>query len=303
MGVRLLASIVLALLLLAAAPAFAQARPPTPELIQNAEDAGRLDRSRAHLFRAYALAAPERLPAAFRSDAPWDGTLTLLQVRRELPRLREAAREEIQALLAPAAPGRSCGTESSNQANVQETPHFYITYDGVDAGLTVADYATSLEEAWLTEVGSFGWAAPPVFTPAPAPGGRYHVRIDNLGPGLYGFVSHQGAHAGLVGNNPATPTWNEGDAYASCMVLNRDFSGFPSSAQDSLDSTTAHEFNHSIQFGYGTLVPVGETDEVFVEGGATWMEDEVQDAADDNYHYLWPVFRESMGDYDNSPYP
>ncbi|HZG49174.1 MAG TPA: hypothetical protein VEY90_06600, partial [Thermoleophilaceae bacterium] len=44
-----------------------------------------------------------------------------------------------------------------------------------------------------------------------AAGGRYHVRIDALSSGLYGFVSVAGTHAGLVGDNPAT-AWNEGDA-------------------------------------------------------------------------------------------
>jgi hypothetical protein len=302
-GRRLSGSILCTLLaLFAAAPALAQGRPATPELIQRAEDAGQLGRSRADLFRAYAIAAPERLPAAFRSDAPWDGTLTLLQVRRDLPKLREAERKQIQALLAAAPSNASCDTESSTQANVHDTTHFHITYDGVDAGLSVGQYATSLEQGWQTEVDSFGWAAPPV-APTPAPGNRYHVRIDSLGPGLYGFVSPVGTHAGFVGNNPAT-SWNDVDAYASCMVLNRDYSGFPSTPQASLDSTTAHEFNHSIQFGYGGLVGANTPDDVFVEGGATWMEDEVQDEADDNYHYLWPAFRDSMGDYDNpSPYP
>jgi hypothetical protein len=295
-------SALVALLLLAAAPALAQARPATPELIQRAEGAGRLSHSRADLFRAYAIAAPERLPAAFRSDAPWDGTLTLLELRRDLPKLREGARKEVQALLAPqAAATPSCDTESSNQANSQDTSHFHITYDGVDAGLTVADYAASLEEAWQTEVVSFGWAAPPVYTPNPAPGNLYHVRIDRLGAGLYGFVSPVGDHAGSVGNNPNTP-WNEGDAFASCMVLNEDYSGFPSPPQASLDSTTAHEFNHSIQFGYGALTGSNAPDDVFVEGGASWMEDEVQDAADDNYHYLWPDFGQSMGDFDPSDF-
>ena len=52
------------------------------------------------------------------------------------------------------------------------------------------------------------------------------------------------------GTNPAT-SWNDTDAYASCMVLNHDYTGFPSVPQASLDSTTAHEFNHSIQFGLG----------------------------------------------------
>jgi len=301
-AVRLLGSIVVASLLLAAAPALARAEAPTPELIERAEQGGQLDRSRADLYRAYALAAPERLPAAFRSTAPWDGTLTLLEVRRDLPRLREAEREEIQALLAPAAPGPSCSSPSGSQANVHTTTHFHITYDGVDAGLTVAGYAASLERSWQKEVDSFGWAAPPVYAANPAPENRYHVGIDDLGTGLYGFVSPQGTHAGFVGNNAAT-AWDDVDAYASCMVLNRDYSGFPSTPQASLDSTTAHEFNHSIQFGYGALTGTNTPDEVFVEGGATWMEDEVHDTADDNHNYLWPVFRDSMGDYDNSPYP
>ncbi|HZG49173.1 MAG TPA: hypothetical protein VEY90_06595 [Thermoleophilaceae bacterium] len=87
------------------------------------------------------------------------------------------------------------------------------------------------------------------------------------------------------------------------MVLNRDYGGFPSVPQAALDATTAHELNHSIQYGYGALHGSNLPDDVFAEGGATWMEDEVHDAADDNHSYLWPTFSESMGDYDGSPYP
>jgi Divergent InlB B-repeat domain len=305
-GRRLLGFLVVASFLLAADPALAQASPATPELIQRAEKAGQLDRSRADLFRTYAIAAPQRLPAAYRSDAPWDGTLMLLQVRRDLPRLREAERTQIQALLAAEASTASCSTDSSTQANILSTSHFHVTYNTVGGGLSAAEYGASLEEAWQTEVDSFGWAPPPVYTPNPAPGNRYHVRIDALGPGLYGYVDGIGTHAGFVGNNPAT-AWNDLDAYASCMVLNSDYSDFLSAPQAALDSTTAHEFNHSIQFGIGALTGTTSSslpDDVFVEGGATWMEDEVQDAADDNYHYLWPDFGESMGDYDDPfPYP
>jgi Divergent InlB B-repeat domain len=301
-AVRVLASILFASLLLAAAPALARAKPPTPDLIDRAEQSGQLDRSRADLYRTYAIAAPERLPAAFRSTAPWEGTLTLLQVRRDLPRLRESARKEIQALLAPQPSGEWCSNVSGTQSGAQNTTHFHVTYNSVGGGLTAADYAASLERSWQKEVDTFGWAAPPVLTSNPPAGNRYHVRIDDLGSGLYGFVDAVGAHAGLVGNNPAT-SWDEGDAYASCMVLNNDYTGFPSTPQASLDSTTAHEFNHSIQFGYGGLSGANLPDNVFIEGGATWMEDEVHDAANDNYNYLWPVFRDSMGDYDNSPYP
>ena len=286
---------------LLAAPATALAKPATPELIDQAEKAGQVDLAHADLYRAYAVGAPDRLPAAFRSAAPWDGTPVLLRVRRDLPRMRRTDRTKIQEVLGAAPSGPACDTESQSQTNALSQGHFHITYDGVDAGLTVADYAASLERSWNTEVDAFGWAAPPVYAANPAPGGRYHVRIDDLAPGLYGFVSPAGTYAGFVGDNPATP-WNEGDGSASCMVLNRNYNGFASAPQAALDSTTAHEFNHSIQFGYGALSGPNAPDEVFVEGGATWMEDEVHDAADDNYFYLWPVFADSMGDYDSSPY-
>ena len=299
---RILALAFSALTLIAAAPAVALAAPSTPELIAHAEAGGRIDRHRADLMRAYALASPERLPRAFRSDAPWDGTLVLLGLRRDLPGIREAERREIEALLAAAGPGEDCNNKGKTQANSLTTTHFYLTYDTVAAGLSAAAYGASLERSWDKEVSQFGWAAPPVLASAPPPGNRYHVRVDDLTAGLYGFVSPVGDHAGFVGNNPAT-AWNDQDAYATCMVLNRDYSGFPSSPQAALDSTTGHEFNHSIQYGYGALTGTNVPDNVFVEGGATWMEDEVHDAANDNYNYLWPVFADSMGDYAASPYP
>jgi hypothetical protein len=87
------------------------------------------------------------------------------------------------------------------------------------------------------------------------------------------------------------------------MVLNQNYAGFVSPPLQSLEATAAHEFNHSIQFGYGDLTGVNRPDDVFIEGGATWMEDEVFDAANDNQYYLWPRFVQSMASYTASPYP
>ena len=179
--------------------------------------------------------------------------------------------------------------------------NFAVDYNTIGGGLTVDDYLESLETSWSTEVTGFGWAAPPVRPSNPPPGNRYHVRVDVLAGGLYGFVSSGGTHAGNVGDNPNTP-WNDVDALASCMVLNRDYTGFPGSPQRALDATTAHELNHSIQYGYGALGGSNTPDDLFVEGGATWMEDEVYDASDDSHNYLWPAFTQSLGDYDGSPY-
>ena len=272
----------------------------TPELILQALEAGQIDTDTANLYLAYALGDYEKLPQEYRSDAPWEGTLTLLNLTEALS-IQSAGRyqEEIAAILLA---GGSCGSSTGSLPNVSSSTHFYIEYGTISGGLSISSYSTSLETTWTKEVTTFGWAAPPVLAGNPPPGNRYHVRIDNLGGGLYGYVTTGGVHAGFVGNNPNT-AWNDVDAYASCMVVNSDFTGFPGSPQQALDGTTAHEFNHSIQFGYGALTGSNRPAEIFIEGGATWMEDEVFDTSNDNYNYLWPNFSMAMGNYTDAPYP
>jgi hypothetical protein len=266
-------------------------------LIEAARARGDIDQETAHLYLAYALGDFEKLPPEYRSQVPWDGTLPLLRLQQAARTLRAGpAREEIIGILSG-----SCGSSSGSLPNTSNSSHFHIEYNTIGGGLNINNYVTSLEATWSQEVTSFGWAQPPV-SGSPPPGNRYHVRVDNLGSGLYGYVTTSGVHAGFVGNNPNT-SWNDGDAYASCMVLNRDYSPFPGTVQQALDATAAHEFNHSIQFGYGALTGSSAPDQSFIEGGATWMEDEVHDAADDNYNYLWPTFSMCMGQYTASPYP
>ena len=53
----------------------------------------------------------------------------------------------------------------------------------------------------------------------------------------------------------------------------------------------------------GALTGFGKVSDVMVEGLATWMEDEVFDASNDSYNYLWPGFTSPMGRYSASPYP
>ncbi len=262
----------------------------TPQLLDQAVAEGRLDEGQAALYLAYALADDDKLPAAYRSDVPWHGTLPLLKLQETLPRLQSRTRQQtIQGLLQG-----SC----SPSTNLQETEHFYIEYNtiggGFGGGLGLDDYQQALEQAWTTEVISFGWAAPPLS----APGNRYHVRIDRLGNGLYGYV----AQNDFVGDNPNTP-WNDQDAYSSCMVLNRDYTGFSGTPRAAMEATIAHEFNHVLQYGYGAITGPNAPDYSFIEGGATWMEDEVFDSANDNYNFLWPDFRMCMGQYTKNPYP
>jgi hypothetical protein len=300
---RAQAAIAAALVVLALPASAAAARPTTPDLIQSAQAKGEISGTRATQLRAYALADPHKLPTRYRSQTPWDGTLTLLRIHRALPKLKDsAAKRETAALAGPSASAAtSCDTSTASLPNGVDTSHFHIDYDTLAPGLTINSYENSLETTWGQEVTNYGWAAPPI--KAGTPNGHYAVRIDTLDNGLYGFVSNSGTYAGLIGNNPNT-SWNDGDAYATCMVLNRDYNGFPSTPQNSLDSTTAHEFNHSLQYGYGGLTGTNAASESFTEAGATWMEDEVYDGSNDNYNYLWPDFRQGLANYEpDFPYP
>jgi hypothetical protein len=217
----------------------------------------------------------------------------------------DASTGRIDRVLGASPAGRlarrsNCGGSREVLPRTLKTKHFRIAYDParIQGGLDVRDYSRALETSWATEVKEFGWAKPPLKRASNA---RYPVRVADLGGGLYGFVTSGGTGAGLVGDNLAT-AWNDQDALATCMVLNQDYSLFPSSPKHSLQATAAHEFNHSIQFGYGALTGAKRPDPVFIEGGATWMEDEVFDGANDSLFYLWPVFEQSMGEY-NNPWP
>ena len=267
-------------------------------MIEAARAGGEIDQDTAYLYLAYALGDYTKLPERYRSDVPWHGTLPLR-------RLREAVKTMAPGPTRTAIENAVLATRCSNNFNVPNTtssPHFYIEYSTVEGGLDLADYIDSLETTWATEIDGFGWAAPPVLASNPPPGNLYNVLVANLSPSLYGFVSSSGDHAGLVGDNPNT-IWNDVDAYATCMVLNRDYSGL--GGQAGLDATTAHEFNHSIQYGYGALSGDNAPDIALVEGSTTWMEDEVYDYSNDNYNYLWPDFTSCMGQYpsSSSPYP
>jgi Divergent InlB B-repeat domain len=278
----------------------AAARPTTPELLAAAERRGEISSDRANLYLAYAFGDAGSLPSAYRSSAPWDGTLPLLRLRREVRAMPPGrVRKRIEGEITAQHAGSFCGDSSATTDSFDST-FFHIDHSTIGGGLDINAYAASLDQSWSTQVVDFGWAAPPVHPTDPPPGGLYHVHVDTLAPGLYGYVATDGTHGDFVGNNPNT-SWSDGDALASCMVLDDDYSAF-GNAQAALDATTAHEFNHAIQYGYGAATGPNVPDEVFFEGGATWMEDEVFDASNDNYNFLWPAFGDSLGDYDSSPY-
>ena len=276
------------------------AQPATPDLIQRDADAGRLNETQAARYLLWAFTAPERVPAAYRSPTPWDGTLPLLHLRQVAPSLGDgpaarAVRAGVEKLTT-----LPCRLARGPLPSRKKTKHFYIEYDARRLrGVRIAAYTNTLERTWKTEVTSFKWAAPPKDPSTNVPGGKYLVRIDHLGTQLYGYVTS----TAFAGNNPHTP-WDDRDSVASCMVLNENFVPFPGTPNNAMRATVAHEFNHSLQYGYGALTGSTKVKSSWVEGGATWMEDEVFNASNDNYNYLWPDITKPMPLFDPKfPYP
>ncbi len=139
----------------------------------------------------------------------------------------------------------------------------------------MAAYSDSSRQKHL----SLGFLEPP---PDNGLGGddKYDVYFENMG--FYGYAVPES-----FGARP----WND---YYSHLVLNNDFVGFPPNTDPEGDTlgaakvTIAHEYHHAVQFGYDANEPSW-----FMELDATYAEDIVFDATNDNYNYL--------GSYTNFP--
>ncbi|MEO5653953.1 MAG: MXAN_6640 family putative metalloprotease [Marmoricola sp.] len=135
-------------------------------------------------------------------------------------------------------------------------------------------YAT-MAEVWRTEIGALGYRTPlpdggSVLTPG-NPDQRIDVYLADVGSrGLYGYCAPDGA-------NPMART------QPGYCVLDNDYAAaqFRTEPIRALRVTAAHEFFHAVQFAYDAYEDIW-----FMEGTATWMEDQVYDSINDNYQFL-----------------
>lgn len=140
----------------------------------------------------------------------------------------------------------------------------------------IARVADTFETVYGTEVGTMGYAAPPVT------GGIFDVYLQAL--------SSQ-SEFGFTQPVPDPPT--QGVSVSSYIVIDKDFlnaifqDSIPGSgtadakALNALQITAAHEFHHAIQFGYNYFFDIW-----YAEATSTWMEDEVYDGVNQLYNYL-----------------
>jgi hypothetical protein len=267
------------------APLYASARqngPTSLDLIETDVEAGLLDRDNANRYRGYAVLAPEKLPAKYRSNVVGkDATYSMVQLAKDWSSLSQSSQSEILELQA---------NGFGDLKSTVETAHFVLHYatngnsavpaqdaggNGIPDFIDVA--AESLEAVWQREVGQLGYPAP-----KGTPAQKFHIYYKNLP--YYGYAMPTNVE--LLATSPVA----QGTASAF-IVIENDFYGFPPNDEDvtgqevirggALKVTQAHEFMHAVQFNinvYGTGW--------LMESHATWAEDAVYDDINDWRWYI-----------------
>lgn len=266
-------------------PAFAAAAAAEKsalELIEEDIDGGLLDRENGNRYRQYAVSAPSKLPAKYRTGGIGkDATYSMVRMAREWDELSASTKQEILDLQA---------SGFGKLKETRETPHFVLHYtlqgnhavpaqDGDRNGTPdFIDVAMqSLEQTWSTEVVQLGYPSP-VGTPAQ----KFHVYYQDLA--YYGYCMPTNVE--LTATSPVY----SGTASAY-MVIENDFYGFPPNDEDrtgrepirsgALKVTQAHEFMHAVQFAINVYQSGW-----LMESHATWAEDAVYDGVNDWHWYV-----------------
>jgi hypothetical protein len=126
-----------------------------------------------------------------------------------------------------------------------------------------------MEHVYQREVGQLAYR-PPLGDGTRGGDARLDVYLANVGQqGYYGYAQPEDDGDGEA----ATTT--------SHMVLDNDFKEFAAAPLISLKATAAHEFFHVVQFAYDVT-----EQSWLLETTATWMEEQVYDAVNDNRNFL-----------------
>ena len=142
----------------------------------------------------------------------------------------------------------------------------------------VESVASVLDHVWAEEVDGRGYRAPKSDDSSTNDGGSplLDVYLADIGDEAYGYCASDDPHL----DSPSYDYW---DMSGYC-VLDDDYDisqfGYPNPMHP-LKVTAAHEFFHTVQFAYD----IGE-DGWLMESTATWMEEHVYDAINDNLQYL-----------------
>jgi hypothetical protein len=217
-----------------------------------------------------------------------EATLVLRDLFRLRGELTGAERREADAFLArptdgaadPGGHGYDAGTTPRQACDIDVCVHWVDTSADAPAatdadGNSIPDFVDTTLDAVASVHGRYvdaGYRKP---KPDGSLGGdaRTDIYLADIGPeALYGYCTSDELLAE-----------DEWDAWAYC-VLDDDYAAdeFPTGTPtQNMRVTAAHEYFHAVQFAYDAF-----EDGWFMEGTATWAEDEVFDGVDDNLQYL-----------------
>ena len=258
------------------------------DLIEDDFADGLLDKENTNKYREYAVSAPDKLPAKYRSNERGkDATYSMVQMARDWASLSAATRKEIRDLR---------GNGFGNLKGTLETTHFVLHYttqgdwavptqdadrngtpDFIDAA------AKSWEVIYAREVGQLGYTAPKLTATFDGTvASKFHVYFKDMK--YYGYTVPENVEFAPVNGFPS------GTASAWIVVEN-DFAGFPPNDEDltgqevvrtgALKVTQAHEFMHALQFNINVYQSGW-----LMESHATWAEDAVYDSINDWHWYI-----------------
>jgi hypothetical protein len=279
-------------------PAFA---PAERDALTRALERGRIDPATYALERARALFNLRAVRSRYgdvRQADPREATLILRDLVLRLDELSAAQLRQARAILARPTDGvgdpQGDGYTVAEEAPVCSTNgcvHYVgSTIDAPDPTDTtpangIPDYVDNtsaiFEEVWGVEVGTYGYRAPKsdaTSLPAGNPNADIDIYVVDVGAeSLYGYCTTDDPNADPGSGYPYY------DFSAYCVV-DDDFAPVQFPGVDGLDAlrvTMAHEFFHAVQFAYDAA-----EDRWFMESSATWIEDEVYDAINDNWQYF-----------------
>ena len=276
----------------------ALATPEIPDALSRALGRGRISEARYALERARSLFDLAGVRARFgrvASPDPRSATILFRDLALRVGWLSGPSRATADRLLARPTDGG--GDPFDDGYNVaEETPecsadvcvHYVATTSDApdtadDDTSGVPDYvesvSTVLDHVWAEEVDGLGYRAPKSDASSTNDGGSelLDVYLVDIGDtGIYGYCASDDPHL----DPPPYPHW---DMSAFCVLDNDyDISQFGyADPMKPLKVTAAHEFFHAVQFAYD----IGE-DGWLMESTATWMEEHVYDAINDNRQYL-----------------
>lgn len=209
-----------------------------------------------------------------------DATIALRDLAVALPALNGAERRRAESILArPTDKGdrEYFGPEADDSpiCNPQFCVHWTDNQKNApDSDAFIQQIVDAMTQTQLVENQTLGWRAPKPDGTRGARGGvggegQTDVYITNLGRRLFGFAAPD-------------PGQNGSQRFAY-LVLDNNYTGFPSPPLESMQVTVAHEYNHILQFNYDTL-----EDLWMFEATATWVEQQVYPDINDYLNFLPP---------------